>query len=44
MLAEAVRLNDNGQYGEALKKAYNASEHIAAAYLSTMTGQSVTSE
>jgi hypothetical protein len=43
MLAEAARLNDNGEHGEALKQAYHTSEQIAVVYLSTMTGQSLPS-
>lgn len=41
MLAEAQRLNDNGQHGEALKQAYRASEYVAVAYLAAVTGQSL---
>ena len=41
LLAEATRLNDNGQHGAALKQAYHATEHMAVAYLSTIAGQSL---
>jgi hypothetical protein len=41
MLTEATRLNENGQHGAALKQAYRASEHLAAAYLLKVTGQSL---
>jgi hypothetical protein len=39
ILKEATRLNDNGQHGAALKQAHQASEHVAVAYLSVITGQ-----
>lgn len=41
MLAEAKRLNDSGQHGTALKKAFHASEYVAATYLSAAIGQSL---
>lgn len=41
ILAEATRLNDSGQHGAALKQAYHASEYVAVAYLSAVTGQSL---
>jgi uncharacterized protein (UPF0332 family) len=41
MLAEAKRLNENGRHGMAMKQAYHASEHVAAAYLLDATGQRV---
>lgn len=37
MLAKAKELNENGQYGEALKQAYHASECVAVAYLLATT-------
>jgi HEPN domain-containing protein len=40
MLKQAVSLITIGQYGAAMKLAYEASEFIAAAYLSIATGQS----
>lgn len=41
LLAEAKRLNDSGQHGVALKEAFQASEHVAVAYLSAATGRSL---
>jgi hypothetical protein len=39
MLAEAKSLNENSRHGAAMKRAYDASENIAAAYLSAVIGQ-----
>lgn len=39
MLAMAKRLNESGQHGAAMKKAYHATEHVAAAYLLVTTEQ-----
>ncbi len=33
MLAEATRLNNNGQYGTSLEQTYRAPERLAGAYL-----------
>ena len=41
MLEKATRLNDVGQHGTALKQAYHAAEHVAAAYLFKITGKSL---
>jgi len=39
MLVEAKSLNETGRHGAAMKQAYQASEHVAAAYLLATTGQ-----
>lgn len=39
MLVKAKDLNENGQYGEALKLAHYASECVAVAYLLATTGK-----
>ncbi len=41
MLEEAQRLNTNGQHGAAMKLSYEASEFIAAAYLSSAVGENL---
>lgn len=39
MLAKAKELNENGQYGKALKQAYHASECVAVAHLLATAGK-----
>lgn len=41
MLEEAKRLNNSGQHGAAMKLAYEASEFMAAAYLSNAAGENL---
>lgn len=41
MLEQAASFTASGQHGAAMKLAYEACEHIAAAYLSGKTGQSL---
>lgn len=41
MLEQAASLTASGQHGAAMKLAYEASEHIAVAYLSGTTGQNL---
>ena len=41
LLEEAQNLNASGQHGSAMKLAYEASEYVAAGYLTSVTGRTV---
>lgn len=41
MIDVAKSLNESGQHGAAMEKAYHASKYVAAAYLSAVTGQCI---